>query len=249
MSLTPNQIASFKEVGYVVIPNLIDPSTLKNWRDQIQSHFGDLSKPSNQESAGPPQQHRPDITILKGFRFSPTKTQLVNQPKVKTIVDQMGGGQFQGKDGNLRLLWPETETQWSLPDRGHIDGYLGKRRTMPFLLGLATYIYDVEPHGGGTAFWPGSHLKTWAFLRKYPNHLEHSCREHPEYLEMVKNIQPVELHAKAGDVTFWHCNILHETSQNTSTKIRHGLFARLPHKDQESFRDEISDDLWKRWAI
>ena len=249
MALSPEQTTEFKALGYVRVPNLIDPPMLDNWRAQIRAKFGDLSDPAQQNAAGPRQQHREDITILRGFRFSPRETQLVNQPKVKAIIDHMGGGQFCGEDGNLRLLWPEPECKWHLPERGHIDGYLGKRRTMPFLLGLATYIYDVEPRGGGTVFWPRSHIKSWKFLRKYPHHLNHSFKDHPEYLDMVKDIQPVELHAKAGDVIFWHCNILHETSQNTSNNIRYGLFARLQHKDQETFRDEIPDDLWKRWRI
>ncbi len=247
MALTPEQIAEFKALGYILVPNLVDPSTLDNWRAQIRAKFGDLSNPLQQNAVGPRQQHREDITILRGFRFSPKETQLVNQPKVKAIVDHMGDGQICGEDGNLRLLLPEPE--WHLPERGHIDGYLGKKRGMPFLLGLATYIYDVEPRGGGTIFWPRSHIKSWEFLRKHPDHLNHSFKDHPEYLDMIKNIQPVELHAKAGDIIFWHCNILHATSQNTSNNIRYGLFARLPHKDQETFRDEIPDDLWKRWRI
>lgn len=249
MALTPEQIAEFKTLGYVRVPNLIDPSMLDNWRTQIRAKFGDLSDPAQQNAAGPPQQHREDITILRGFRFSPKETQLVNQPKVKAIIDHMGDGQICGEDGNLRLLLPEPECKWHLPERGHIDGYLGKRRGGAFLLGLATYIYDVEPRGGGTVFWPRSHIKSWEFLRKHPHHLSCSFKDHPEYLDMVKDIQPVELSAKAGDVIFWHCNILHETSQNTSNNIRYGLFARLPHKDQETFRDEIPDDLWKRWRI
>ena len=132
MALTPEQIAEFKALGYVLVPNLIDPPVLDNWHTQIRAKFGDLSDPAQQNAAGPRQQHREDITILRGFRFSPEETQLVNQPKVKAIVDHMGGdGQFCGEDGNLRLLWPEPECKWSLPERGHIDGYLGRRRTMP----------------------------------------------------------------------------------------------------------------------
>ncbi len=247
MALAPEQIAAFKTAGYVVVRDLIAPSVLADWRAQIRAKFGDLS--DGQKAVGSRPQHRADIAILRGFRFSPSKTQLVHQPKVKAIVDQLGGGHFCGEDGNLRLLLPEPQREWRLPDRGHIDGYLGRRRTMPFLLGLATYIYDVEARGGGTVFWPGSHLASWKFLRKYPDHLDRSFKAHPEYLAMVAGIRPVEVPAKAGDVIFWHCNILHETSHNASDRIRCGLFARLPHKDQEMFRDEIPDDLWKRWRI
>ena len=91
MALTPEQIAEFKALGYVLVPNLIDPPVLDDWHTQIRAKFGDLSDPVQQNAAGPPQQHREDITILRGFRFSPKETQLVNQPKVKAIVDHMGG--------------------------------------------------------------------------------------------------------------------------------------------------------------
>ncbi len=38
MVLTPEQIAEFKALGYVLVPNLIDPSMLDNWRAQIRAH-------------------------------------------------------------------------------------------------------------------------------------------------------------------------------------------------------------------
>ena len=69
MILTPEQVAEFKALGYILIPNLIDPSMLDNWRAQTRAKFGDLPDPA--------QQNRKDITILRGFRFSPKKTQLV----------------------------------------------------------------------------------------------------------------------------------------------------------------------------
>jgi len=125
MLLTPEQITSFKEVGYVVVPNLIEPNTLENWRGQIRSQIGDVFDP---KTAGDPEKYRKDITVLRDFRFTPEETHCVNQPKVKTIIDQLGGGQFQGKDGNIRLLYPEPQREWNMPDNGWLH-----RQTRPTL--------------------------------------------------------------------------------------------------------------------
>jgi hypothetical protein len=57
MVLTPEQIAEFKALGYILVPNLVDPSTLDNWRAQIRAKFGDLSDPAQQNAAGSRQQH------------------------------------------------------------------------------------------------------------------------------------------------------------------------------------------------
>jgi hypothetical protein len=160
MSLTPEQIASFKEVGYVVIPDLIDSNVLENWPKQIQSQIGDVFHP---KTAGDPEKYRKDITVLRNFRFTPEETQCANQPKVKAIIDQLGGGQFQGEDGNIRLIYPEPDREWSLPQNGHIDGYIGKRG-LPFLLGLATFtmsnpVAEAPPSGPAATSNPGDFFK------------------------------------------------------------------------------------------
>ncbi len=246
--LSTEQIQSFKRDGYVVVRDLIEESILENWRGQISETYGSLESPPNQEAARESGRSREHITVLTGFRFDPD-TRFANHPGVRAIVDQLGDGQFTGDDGNIRLLWPDPQREWDFPDSGHIDGYFGKRRTFPFVLGIVTYLFDVEPHGGGTAFWPGSHVKTWEFYQEFPDHMELSPRLHPSFQESMSHIQPVELFANAGDVIFWHSNICHETTLNTSNRIRYGLFARMPNRDQESIKDDVPENFWKHWGI
>ena len=85
-------------------------------------------------------------------------------PGVAAVVHQLGGGQFtQIGEGGPLITWPmDDDKGYEFPHTSHVDGY--GTRWMPFMLGLTTYLYDVEERGGGFGYWPGSHLTTHALV-------------------------------------------------------------------------------------
>jgi len=247
-TLSPDQITHFKEKGYVVVKDLIDKATLENWRGQYEAEFGPLDDQKSWQ-AMKDWNLRNNVSVLQDYRFKPESTELRNQPGVQAVLDQLGGGQFYcDDDSNPHILWPNKEEEWTMPDHGHVDGY-ARNEWFSFILGSTAYIFDVGSHEGGTVFWPGSHIKTWEYYRKYPEDIPVGFSRREEYMQSLANIEPVEVTAKAGDVIFWHHNLYHTATQNAGDRPRYGLFARYFHRDQETIRHEAPDDLWKYWGI
>jgi ectoine hydroxylase-related dioxygenase (phytanoyl-CoA dioxygenase family) len=82
-----------------------------------------------------------------------------------------------------------------------------------------TYLTDVQPHGGGTMVWPGSHLKLERLARsdlpkyKYLSALNADVRR-------VDLGSCVELTPSGGDVLFHHYLCAHASSDNVSDAPR-----------------------------
>ena len=75
------------------------------------------------------------------------------------------------------LQWPPTVDElsrgkdWAFPKSGHIDaanppkgGWVGGVAIV-----AVTYLFDVEPQGGGTCYFPGSHRAVHSWMRDHPD--------------------------------------------------------------------------------
>ena len=173
MALTPEQIAEFKALGYILVPNLIDPSVLDNWRAQIRAKFGDLSDPAT-KAAGAPNKTQRHLHIER-LSLCAREHNSFNHPKSKPLRSH-GWRTILRRDGNLRLL-AEPKANGACQS-GHICGYLGSGG--PLSPRIGDHIYDVEPRGGGTVFWPRSHIKSWK-SRKYSRSPRPQLKDHREY--------------------------------------------------------------------
>ena len=247
-TLTQSQIDTFKREGYLVVRNLVDQTVLEDWRAQWTTRFGSLGNPETWEAMRKIHLAREYTTVLRDVRFEPESKWLMHQPGVSSVVSQLGGGQFWGDDSNPHILWPDQTEPWIAPESGHIDGYAGGRH-WPFVLGSTSYLFDVERYGGGTVFWPGSHIKTWEYFRRHPDQVEIGLKDRDAYLQSLAEITPTEITAKAGDVIFWHSNLYHSASQNASDSPRFGLFARYHHKRQDEIKFDVPDDMWQNWGV
>lgn len=124
------------------------------------------------------------------------------------------------------------------------------------MMAATVYAYDCEPMGGGFTYWPDSHLSTHEYLRKNPDQLDGRFRDEPGFSwggpnEFTRHApQPNQtFDGNAGDVLLWHAYMVHTGSTNVRTTPRFAFIARYTHRDQESFRHELSENLWKYWAI
>ena len=244
MALREQQIAFFKQQGYLILESFIAPEQMAAWRGQFWNHVG--ADPADPASW-------PDSYVIDGFAVEPTFGQL---PQMKEVVEVLGGGQFSGGGGSMLVQWPHSGEAWDWPAQGHIDGYGPGGWSGGFMLGATAYLDDVEANGGTFVYWPQSHLPTHAYFREHPAHIDGSFRDRADWEPRQWGLfsdcspqGPEQFVARTGDVIFWHCFLCHTGSANIRSKPRLGLFARWHHTEREAMRYEVPEDLWKYWAI
>lgn len=98
--LTDKQISSFKENGYLIIEEFIEEEIIQSWRDQLWNHLG-----SNLED----HQSWPNDYVIEGFSVSPPEHTFGNLPQVNTVIEQLGGGMFNGGGGQFLAQWPKPD--------------------------------------------------------------------------------------------------------------------------------------------
>ena len=92
-----------------------DPETVTAWResfyDHIREHYPDFDQADT--STWPN-----DFVIPGGFSVP-----VGDQPQMKAVAEQLGGGGLQGGGGGTLVVWPQDGKveDWQ-PGQGHIDG-------------------------------------------------------------------------------------------------------------------------------
>ena len=240
--LSRQQVADFKNNGHLILRNFIDNHTIGEWQNQFWKHLGC--------TIHTPEQW-PDK--VEGFQTNPIFGDI---PELQNIATQFGGGNFTGGGCGVLTRWPESNKNWNLPETGHLDGYPGDGCQAVLMMGATTYLHDVESHGGAYVYWPQSHHIAHEYFRKYPDRIEGTFRETPEWEERgwgifsdQNKVPAREFIAKAGDVILWHGWLCHTGSTNINRSPRVGLFARWVHSDDAGVRKAIYEDPWHHWSI
>ena len=240
--LSDEQVNSFKKDGHLILRGFIDDEIISAWQSQFWDHLGcRINEPGKW----------PDK--VEGFQPSPL---FGSMPELTSIAEQFGGGNFNGGGCGVLTRWPDTDQSWAMPDTGHLDGYPGEGCQAILMMGATTYLHDVESKGGAYIYWPGSHNIAHRYFRKYPDRIEGTFRETPEWENRGWGIfsddndeSPREFLAKAGDVILWHGWLCHSGSSNISSSPRVGFFARWIHNDDAGIRNSVPEDPWHHWSI
>lgn len=112
--------------------------------------------------------------------------------------------------------WPRPHIDHAIKEHGH--------KTFPraFRIAAMTYLSDVEPHGGGTVVWPGSHRRIEALARSDPQRYEMMWTL-GQALREVELGDPVEMTPRRGSVLFYHYLCAHAGSANVTARPRFAL--------------------------
>lgn len=247
--LTSDQIEHFKAHGYVVVPGLVEPVLLDEWRRQVWAHLGEREDDPSTWVKKPYVPH--------GFGLQPPAVCLDEHPRFRAIIEQIGGGNFVvgSRAASPLIHWPIEHTAWQPTPWGHLDGYY-PGTWWPFMVAATVYAYDCEPMGGGFTFWRDSHLSAHRYFMGNPPDEHGRFRDDPRFVLAEQNVfndrapHPSQtFDGNAGDVILWHSYMLHTGSTNCRRVPRMAFIARYAHRDQDSFRYEIPENLWKHWAI
>ncbi|HLJ53776.1 MAG TPA: phytanoyl-CoA dioxygenase family protein [Chthonomonadaceae bacterium] len=115
--------------------------------------------------------------------------------------------------------WPKPHIDHAIREHGH--------KTFPraFRIAAMTFLSDVEPYGGGTVVWPGSHVLLERIARADPARCERMWALNQE-LPNIALGDPVETTPRRGDVLFYSYLCAHAGSRNTSGRPRLALNAK-----------------------
>ena len=246
MLLSPAQLDEFKAEGALPIPGLVPPDVLGGWQDQVRAACSDGVDLDDPGTTWPPGRYAPE----GGWpEFSPGLYEL---PNLRSIVEQIGGGAFApshpaGQPWTpqvpmTRVILPsEPGTEWAPPVEGHLDGY-ATGWGGGFMAFFAVLLWDVSsPRGGGTAWWPRSHLANHRYFLEHPEQFDGSylftepvkSGGHRALLEGDPNVGEVAcMTGRAGDAMLLHGLTTHVGSANAagSRQPRVAQFARYCHR-------------------
>src|SRR5690242_1860115 len=209
MSLALEEIQSYINDGFLLLPDAIDARTVERARQVLTQKVTNASE-------NPYHVFVADSAVSACFNRNvcDAAAQLANGRKTlrppKTVYTV--------------TVFPTTK-EWELPSP-HIDHAKEEdaHRTFPppFRIGCLIYLSDVQPHGGATIVWPGSHRR-----------LEELAKSDIERYKYLASVQrdigtlelgcPTEITAGAGDALFYQYLCAHSGSSNSGTTPRFAL--------------------------
>lgn len=232
--ISADQMRSFGERGYLVIPNVVPQPLIEAARRGVH----DLM-----DRRPPPAAHR-------GFHFYWQSHPSDRDPLAATLHASRAMDVAASLVAPLALATPD-QLQVSLnipvwehrPGGPHIDGLTppepsGRPATFTFLAGI--FLTDQSAQDMGNLWvWPGSHYAAGAYLRQHGADALFDIA-HPTYHMAA----PEQVTGYAGDLYFGHYLLGHNMGGNTSVHMRQVIYFRLQaagHK--ERWRQCVLDPL------
>mmetsp|Transcript_17291 Transcript_17291/g.45089 ORF Transcript_17291/g.45089 Transcript_17291/m.45089 type:complete len:409 (-) Transcript_17291:66-1292(-) len=248
VELTPVQLGSFAEDGFLHVPAAVDPPLVAAAMTAINRA---LTKPGSVEI-----DDDGSTKFCPGLGADPAILNLLYRSKVWTIAQRLlGRGKVQRiRHAQIALRGPQEGVH--RPDRAagalppsswHIDG-MGKNKHSPFsvLVGVSLSPQEVVDAGNFCVF-PGSHRTLLPLLKEQvaagsPLFSQESALD-PEKPRFDNGVQVL---ASPGDAVFAHQKLAHRGGPNTSPNIRYQVYFRLSHVDHAKHRESgaLLDDLW-----
>ena len=232
----------FKKNGYLVKHNQLTPAQIKQAQDALWSGINaKRDQPTTWVNAGPRSPVNGNHPAIKATLFD---------TPVAAMMRELVGPQLNVSNGpGPALTYPNGRTDWSLPERGHLDGYYTPTNGVAegtvgcTNINIVIYVEDILDRGGGFTLWPGSHLKAAEYFK---NHSQLSLQGGigDTVMDLGEGLQIV---GQAGTVCLWHGQLFHSGSQNCQKNIRMALIGRYARKDINDILFETPDDPWAYW--
>src|SRR5262249_4820131 len=208
MGLAPQQIQSYSDEGFLLLPDAIDAETVERARQLLEQKVANASE-------NPYHAFVTDSVVSACFnkKVCDAAAQLV---KVRS---------FRPPRTVYTVTVFPTSSVWEWPSP-HIDHAREEdaHRTFPppFRVACLVYLTDVPPHSGGTIVWPGSHRRLEEQARSNLDVYKYLAALNRDISKMDLG-QPEEITAEAGDVLFYQYLCAHSGSINCGATPRFAL--------------------------
>jgi hypothetical protein len=229
--LTIEQLRSFADDGFLVVPGLVDPDRVQAANAVIDDLIA-ADTASGVHSNGRSHWNQTAPALVRPFL----------DPPVWTVAKQLTGAELGPyvsgvHDVQVAVTPPPYPHR---PGAGHLDGFkAGEERPRSFTLLVGVILSDQTGDDMGNLHaWPGSHREAADYARRHGVDAFVSAVMGNEAMPPVDfSAGSVQVHGAAGDVVFAHYLLAHNSGGNTSDVVRRTLYMRL--------RREGHDDRWR----
>jgi phytanoyl-CoA hydroxylase len=214
--LTKAQVEQYSELGYLVVPDVLDTGLLEEIRRTVDGIVADASKVTThtdvydlEESHTP---ERPRVRRVKTpHKHFPFFAELTRNPRITAILAQLIGPNIRlhGAKLNMKSAGYGAAVEW------HQD-WAFYPHTNDDVLATGLYLDDCDLENGPLLVLPGTH--------KGPVHNHHTNGYFAGAMEpdidSLDYDKAVPLTGKAGSMTIHHARLVHGSALNTSSKPR-----------------------------
>jgi hypothetical protein len=199
-------LATWEELGYVVVPNAIDDGDRATTVELICDHLGvDLDVP---DSWYPPNDHGIMVQLFQ----HPVLDANRRSPRIHKAFAQLWG---------TSDLWVSTDrVGFNAPERpGHafrgpdLHWDVSLHQPMPFGTQGLIYLTDTDADQGALTLVPGFHRRIERWIDELP--VGADPREQP-----LHELGSIAIAGRAGDCIIWHQALPHGSRANRSTRPR-----------------------------
>ena len=189
-------------------------------------------------------------SFCPAIRASPPIMNLILQPSVQKILDDLFGLDQLGWSNGQIAIRRARNYHTAVPPTAHIDGFSsglngvdeGKIYNHTVLLGIFLTPVSTE-FGGNFTVWPGSHYIYESYFR------ERGRRAMSEPSPSLAIGEPVQLMCEVGDVVLAHYQLGHSAAVNVTDSDRIAVYFRIWLRRMELDRWHYLTNIWEGWHL
>jgi len=244
-ALSPADLARFREDGFVILRNAVEPELI---RDALRAINHQMGQPDSWQT----DENGQGQLKLKTSTCGEAGVNILNQSSkfwsALNILLGEGNVSCWERGQQVALRFPQDPSKGHLVTdvlpgtRYHIDG-MGENKLCPFSLLCGVALSDQSrPNCGNLHVFPGAHLnpEVMAYYRDRIQDKEQSEGD-PNKPNLGKSVQVL---LEPGDVVIAHQLLAHRAGINTSEHIRYQLFYRVSHKDHQQLKESVVENPW-----
>jgi ectoine hydroxylase-related dioxygenase (phytanoyl-CoA dioxygenase family) len=226
--LTRAQIDQYHDLGYLVVPDLVDAESLAAMRGVLRELLDGARKVTGHTDVYDLEPgHTPDEPrvrrIKQPFRVHPVYAQVARSPRIVAVLQQLLGPAGRLRESKINLKSP----RYGSPVEWHQD-WAFYPHTNDDVLAVGVMLEDASVENGAMLVVPGSHKgPTWN------HHGPDGCFCGAiDLAECTLDFsRAVPLEGQAGACTFHHARLVHGSAQNRSGRPRAFLLYEVAAAD------------------
>ncbi|RYD90938.1 MAG: hypothetical protein EOP54_23245, partial [Sphingobacteriales bacterium] len=206
--LSETQVQFWEEQGYLIIGGLVEPELCEQVKELICKHMGVSLADSTSWYNGHPDWHGLMLQVYQGESIEAIR----KHPNVYQLFSELYGSKdIIANTEKVSFNPPVTET-WKFSS-GALHWDIDNSKPIDYYIQGLIYLDDVPEDRGPLQVVPGVHLSYEEWIRPF-------ATSHDAHEAMRREMKPVPVPGKKGDVIVWRNTLPHAASANYSALPR-----------------------------